>query len=51
MKEAMTYAKRSEILTVKLRRDEIIGLVWACNKAGMIGMAIDLEKILKGDSE
>jgi hypothetical protein len=51
MKEAMTYAERSEILKIELRRDEIMGLVWACRKAGMVGLAIDLEKILEKDGD
>jgi hypothetical protein len=51
MKETMTYAERSEILKIELRRDEIIGLIWACNKAGMVGLAIDLKKLLEKEGE
>jgi hypothetical protein len=51
MKETMTYAERSEILKIELRRDEIVGLIWACNKAGMVGLAIDLQKLLEKEGE
>jgi hypothetical protein len=51
MKKTMTYAERSKILKIELRRDEIIGLIWACNKAGMVGLAIDLEKLLEKELE
>ena len=51
MKKTMTYAERSEILKIELRRDEIMGLIWACNKAGMVGLAIDLEKLLEKEGE
>ena len=51
MKKTKTYAERSEILKIELRRDEIIGLIWACNKVGMVGLAIDLEKLLEKEGE
>jgi hypothetical protein len=51
MTKTMTYAERSKILKIELRRDEIMGLIWACNRAGMVGLAIDLEKLLEKESE
>lgn len=41
------YEYRSEILTVELRRDEVLRLVWACRQSGAVGLAIDLEKTLE----
>ena len=43
----MNYAERSEILTIQLRRDEIMNLVLACRQSGQVGLAIDLEKMLE----
>jgi len=41
------YAYRSEILTIELRRDEIMNMAMACDITGKIGLAQDLYKILK----
>lgn len=41
----MNYEERSEILTIQLRRDEILNMAWACDKAGKVGLAQDLYKM------
>lgn len=41
----MNYEERSEILTIQLRRDEILDMAWACDKVGKVGLAQDLYKI------
>jgi hypothetical protein len=41
----MNYEQRSEILTIQLRRDELLNMAWACDKAGQIGLSKDLYKM------
>ena len=41
----MNYEQRSEILTIQLRRDEILNMAWACDKAGQVGLSQDLYKM------
>lgn len=43
--QVMDYKQRSEILTIQLRRDEILNLAWACDKAGQVSLAQDLYKM------
>jgi hypothetical protein len=43
--QAMNYEQRSEILTIQLRRDEIINMAIACDKAGQVGLSLDLYKM------
>ena len=33
------YLKRSEILTLELRRDEIMRMAWACENDGSVALA------------
>lgn len=39
------YEIRSELITIELRRDEIINIAWACERAGKVGLAQDLYKM------
>jgi len=43
--KAMNYEERAELLDIKLRRDEILGLAWSCRQTGKEQMAQELEKM------
>lgn len=38
----MNYEQKSELLTIQLRRDELLNMAWACDKVGKIGLAKEL---------
>jgi hypothetical protein len=47
----MNYEQRSEIITIQLRRDEILNMAWACDKAGQVGLSQDLYKMAELPTE
>ena len=44
------YEERSELITIQLRRDEILNAARACDIVGRIGLAQDLYK-MAGEGE
>ena len=38
----MNYEERSEILTIQLRRDDILNMALACDRAGQVGLSKEL---------
>jgi hypothetical protein len=47
----MNYEQRAELLNIKLRRDEILGLAWSCRQTGKEQMAQELEKMAARESD
>jgi len=47
----MNYEQRSKIITIQLRRDEILNMAWACDKAGQVGLSQDLYKMAELPTE
>jgi hypothetical protein len=48
--QAMNYEQGAELLTIKLRRNEILGLAWSCRQTGKEQMAQELEKMAERES-
>jgi hypothetical protein len=47
----MNYEQGAELLTIKLRRNEILGLAWSCRQTGKEQMAQELEKMAERESD